>query len=65
MIKLFISTEIIFVAIFYGLTVLFTNLYGLEGVTIAHAINYAIYWVVMGLFIGKTILGKPVESHAE
>lgn len=55
MTKLFISTEIIFAANFYGLTVMLTNLYGLEGVTIAHAVNYAVYWVMMAVVIGRKL----------
>ncbi|ART78824.1 O-antigen translocase [Oceanisphaera avium] len=58
MMKLFIASEIVFAAGFYGWTYFFTSMYGLEGVTIAHAINYAIYWVVMGVFIGKVFLRK-------
>lgn len=58
MVKLFITSEIVFSAGFYGWTYLLTDIYGLEGVTIAHAINYAIYWVVMGVFIGKKVLQK-------
>lgn len=65
MMKLFIASEIVFAAGFYGWTYFLTGMYGLEGVTIAHAINYAIYWVVMGVFIGKTVLGKSLESHAQ
>lgn len=65
MMKLFIASEIVFAAGFYGWTCFLTGMYGLEGTTIAHAINYAIYWVVMGVFIGKTVLGKPLESHAQ
>lgn len=65
MMKLFIASEIVFAAGFYAWTYFLTGMYGLEGVTIAHAINYAIYWVVMGVFIGKTVLGKPLESHAQ
>lgn len=65
MMKLFIASEIVFAAGFYGWTYFLTGMYGLEGATIAHAINYAIYWVVMGVFIGKTVLGKPLESHAQ
>lgn len=56
MTKLFISTEIIFAASFYGLTVMFTNLYGLEGVTIAHAVNYAVYWAMMAVLIGNVVV---------
>lgn len=62
MMKLFIASEIVFAAGFYGWTYFLTGMYGLEGVTIAYAINYAIYWVVMGVFIGKTVLGKPLEA---
>lgn len=61
MMKLFIASEIVFAAGFYGWTYFLTGMYGLEGVTIAHAINYAIYWVVMGVFIGKTVL-RNLES---
>lgn len=56
MMKLFITTEIIFAASFYCLTLLLTNIMGLEGVTLAHAVNYAVYWIVMSVFIGKTVL---------
>ena len=56
MMKLFIASEIVFAAGFYGWTYFLTGMYGLEGVTIAHAINYAIYWVVMGVFIGRFFL---------
>lgn len=56
MTKLFISTEIIFAASFYGLTVMLTNLYGLEGVTIAHAVNYAVYWAMMAVLIGNVVV---------
>ena len=65
MMKLFIASEIVFAAGFFGWTYFLTGMYGLEGVTIAHAISYAIYWVVIGVFIGKTVLGNPLESHAE
>nr|WP_322939461.1 O-antigen translocase [Pseudomonas sp. s4] len=58
MMKLFIASEIVFAAGFYGWTYFLTGIYGLEGVTIAHAINYVIYWVVMGFFIGRVFLRK-------
>jgi polysaccharide transporter, PST family len=47
MLKLFIATEILFSASFVLLTVLLTSHYGIEGVAIAHAINYGIYWLVL------------------
>lgn len=51
MTKLFIVTEIAFSASFYGLTILFVSQFGLEGTTLAHAINYALYWATMGYLI--------------
>lgn len=58
MMKLFIITEVVFAIGFYCWTYLFTDMVGLEGVSIAHAVNYAIYWVVMSILIGKTALSK-------
>jgi PST family polysaccharide transporter len=60
MMKLFIASEIVFAAGFYGWTVLLTDIYGLEGVSIAHAINYSVYLIVMGVFIGNFVL----KSHS-
>lgn len=51
MVKLFILSEIGFAASFYGLTYYFTSVLGLEGVSVAHAVNYLIYWAFMALFI--------------
>lgn len=51
MIKMFIITEICFAAIFYGLVIIFVNEYGIEGSAIAHAVNYALYWMVMAVLI--------------
>ena len=52
MIKLFIVSEITFSISFYLLTVVLTNTLGLEGVAIAHSINYLFYWLTMALLIG-------------
>lgn len=65
MVKLFIVSEVVFAASFYGWTYLLTNVYGLEGVTIAHAVNYMIYWVVMGIFIGRAVLRKTSLCNPE
>jgi len=53
MMKLFIFSEIISAAMFYILTILFTANMGLEGVAIAHAVNYLIYWLMMAFFITR------------
>lgn len=58
MIKLFIASEIIFASMFYVLTVAFTKIIGLEGVVLAHAVNYLVYWIVMAIFIIKSLRYK-------
>lgn len=61
MTKLFIISEVLFAASFYGWTYLLVDFMGLQGVTLAHALNYAIYWVVMVFFIGQIVLGKKFK----
>ncbi len=55
MTKLFIITEVIFSATFYVFTVFFTQEIGLEGVAMAHAINYLSYLIVLGLCVGSLL----------
>ena len=47
MFKAFIFTEILASVLFYLLSVWLIRTVGLEGVVMAYAINYAIYWVVV------------------
>lgn len=47
--KLFIMSEIFFTLSFIGLTILFINIYGLIGVTIAFAVNYFFYMIFIYL----------------
>lgn len=63
MTKLFIITEIIFSVLLVILTYLFTDIFGFEGVSIAYLVNYAIYWIVMGLFVFKALRNKE-SSYA-
>ena len=51
MFKLFMISEIVFSFGFIALTWIFSDLFGLEGVAIAHAINYALYWLAMAFFV--------------
>ncbi|ENX64560.1 MULTISPECIES: O-antigen translocase [Acinetobacter] len=53
MIKLFVTTEIMFAISSILLTYICTQMFGFEGVSIAHLINYAIYWAVMSIFVFK------------
>lgn len=55
MTKLFVTTEILFALSSVGLTYLFSKLFGFEGVSIAHLVNYALYWLVMSYFIFGTL----------
>ena len=63
MTKLFIVTEISFSILLVLLTYLCTKLFGFEGVSIAHLINYACYWIVMSLFVFKQLRNNG-ESYA-
>lgn len=55
MTKLYISTEIIFTLSFIALTYVCTQFFGFKGVSIAHLINYGMYWIVISLFIFKQL----------
>ncbi|WP_339488047.1 O-antigen translocase [Pseudomonas sp. EL_65y_Pfl2_R95] len=55
MFRLYISTEIIFSISFYFLVLLFTHLHGFEGVVEGYAVNYVLYWVVIGLCVWRNL----------
>ncbi|AZD09721.1 Lipid III flippase [Pseudomonas chlororaphis] len=55
MFKLFIVAEVFSAICFCVLTVVLTDRMGLEGVSLAHAVNYAVYWVLMFLFIADAL----------
>jgi polysaccharide transporter, PST family len=59
MTMVFISTEIIFSAIFFGLVIAFVHFFDLVGVAVAYAVNYAVYLFVMWYVIKK----KTNEEH--
>lgn len=62
MFKLYIVTEILFAVAFVVLTWLFTNSFGFQGVAIAHAVNYGLYWVVIGGLIWNKLCGSKSEA---
>lgn len=47
MVKSYVLTEILFSALFFFLSWLFVDIWGLRGVAIAYAANYVAYWVCM------------------
>lgn len=55
MMKLYVFSEIFFYSLFVCLAWLFTDLYGGQGVVIAHAVNYLLYLVVIGVFVWQRI----------
>ncbi|EOW4376973.1 O-antigen translocase [Acinetobacter baumannii] len=58
MTKLFITTEVIFAITSILLTYICTQIFGFEGVSIAHLINYGMYWFVMSICIFKSLKEK-------
>lgn len=59
MFKPFIVTEVVFSAMFYALSLVFTQWLGIQGVVLAYAVNYLIYWIVVYILIFKKL---AVES---
>ncbi|WP_315078285.1 O-antigen translocase [Acinetobacter guillouiae] len=58
MTRLFITTEIIFALTSIILTYIFTQMIGFEGVSVAHMVNYGVYWVVMSYLVFKALKEK-------
>lgn len=55
MTKLFVTTEIFFAITSVFLTYLCTKFFGFKGVSIAHLINYGLYWFIISFFIFKNL----------
>lgn len=53
--KLFISTEIIFSFLFVALSYVGVTIYGLEGVNIAYAVNYTLYFIFVFLNLKNVV----------
>lgn len=64
MIKSFIVTEIIFSLSFCLFTRILVAFYGLPGVAMAYALNYAIYWMVMLYLVRAEVRLMPLEVQA-
>lgn len=58
MTKLFVTTEISFAVTSILLTYLCTHMFGFKGVSIAHLINYGVYWIVMSICVFKSLKEK-------
>lgn len=53
MFKMFMVTEVLFAISYVLMVIVFTHYFGFVGVTIAYAINYAIYWVVIAVLMSR------------
>ena len=61
MVKSFIITEVISLALFFGLTKFFLGTYGTEGVVMAHFVRYIIYFVMV-IIVVKMYFNKLKEN---
>ncbi|MAK50896.1 O-antigen translocase [Marinobacter sp.] len=60
MTRMFILTEVVFSGLFVVSVIFYTHFFGLVGVSIAYASNYAIYWLVM-IFMIRGYMGKEMQ----
>ena len=60
MTRMFILTEVVFSGLFVVSVVFYTHFFGLVGVSIAYASNYAIYCLVM-IFMIRGYMGKEMQ----
>ena len=63
MTKLFVITEIIFSLSLVLLTYILTKVFSFEGVSVAYLVNYAIYWLVMSLFVFRQLQEKKYANE--
>ena len=55
MVKLFIFIEITSGVLYYSLTILFVNKFGVVGATYSYCLNYFLYWVVTAMIFRKVL----------
>lgn len=60
MVKSFVITEVISLALFFGLSKIFILQFGTEGIVIAHFVRYIIYFIMV-IFIIKRYFNKQIE----
>jgi PST family polysaccharide transporter len=56
MTRLFITTEISFTAFYVFMAIVFGNMMGLKGVVLGYAVNYAVYFIFIWVFLYRKIL---------
>lgn len=63
MVRTFVLTEVFFSLSFYAFTVLFVKICGLQGVAMAYAVNYLVYWTVMAILV-RNEMNRMEAKHA-
>ena len=58
MVKQFIITELISLALFYGFSTYFIKTMGAEGIVLAHFIRYVLYFIIVIVILRKHIFGN-------
>lgn len=64
MVKSFIVTELLSLGLFYGFAYYFTDIYGVEGVVMAHAVRIFIYFIVVFLLVRTYFERKEKKTSA-
>lgn len=54
----FIFTEVISILLLYGFSVYFIDIYGTEGVVIAHFVRYVLYLLIVVYILRRSFIGK-------
>lgn len=62
LVKIFIVTEVLFGFGFYAWTWIFMDDFGLQAATVAHAVNYMFYWVVMAVLVGRVLVKETLHK---
>lgn len=62
-VRVFVSTEIVFAALFAGLTLTGATLDGLRGAAMAYAATYALYGIVMLYFFAQLLRELPFNAE--
>ena len=57
----FIFTEVLSVVMFYGLSVYFIDIYGTDGVVMAHFIRYILFFMVVLFILRNNFIGEKIE----
>lgn len=63
MVKWFVGTEIAFSASFCLLTVVLVQYFGIKGVSMAYAVNYALYWTAMAFLMHSEMKSMRIRSN--